>query len=218
MTDGVSIESLISKAKKQVHDEERKKRLEKMSRRDVALERLKDAAVKYVASGKPEEQQGRLDRVTEIADIVAQSRISMAEAMVDLAERGLFDVTPFFRSIKAKEGSRVLWRGYIHNKHFALLEVYGAPDGQTCRIESDSEHRVGIKLNVARKCSGGYITHASGDGFDYIGESTEEEGAHVSMGRAYVQLYKTLDQDRGRDIMIPLLDNYFTADEDEARE
>jgi hypothetical protein len=227
---GTKVEELIARAKRRAAQKENKLRSTTSdenehqrnrattTRRDAAFDRLNLAIDRFMASPGDKEEKG--DLAVEVIEFVVESRISMAEAMVDLADRGFFSIRPFFKVFDSKsQGGRALWRGYVHNEVYAFATAYGSIDGQSCRTERTQDNSVEVSINVARKCSGGYVAHAYTDRQDGIGESTEEEGAHVAMARSYIQVYRSrkheLTWDRVRDIMIPVLESYFATKDTE---
>jgi hypothetical protein len=202
MSNGSIIEGMISEAKRKFQDEEIQRRRLRMTRRQVVLDRINVAAETYVRGAQDEgDMRSRLDKIRDVVDYVSSGRVrvSMAEALADLVERGRWSFRPFFWKIEEKTTvgttRRVLWRGYVQNNRIHRC-FFVSDDFMDISQSQDEDHRLLIHLKAVEKCSGGFIASVYSDynfGHD-IGESSPEEGIIIAMAVAYIGVASKLSK------------------------
>ncbi|TRO55183.1 hypothetical protein E2P64_07565 [Candidatus Bathyarchaeota archaeon] len=145
------IDELITRVKER-QKEENKDEIDKQRgldfRRKEAIHRIAEAGIRLL------DLDNDIDARTSVENRMLDAekgRLSRAEALADLAERGDFVSDPWWWDIKEQsEGSKVsIWRGYVKYHRIVRKKKRSADDF--------------IDLNVREKVKGGYVAEVLGN-------------------------------------------------------
>jgi len=140
-----SIEQMISNAKSSQLSEKQKREQELEDRRDAALKRIGKAALAFLDF---ERDSGHSDRILkQRMNDAMRVRISQAEAMATLAERGDFISELMWRDISDR--GHTLWKGYVLRRRVGRVKI--------------DQQGFWVDIGVRMIAEGGYVAEAFAD-------------------------------------------------------
>jgi hypothetical protein len=187
----VSVEELILQAKQ----ESERRKLEPVQklqhRRDQIMERLQVAARAYLQDGSSEEDMNlRMGQIQDKVRFVQKARISAADAMVSLVERGVWNREPVW--LELRDWNYVQWKGHVEKGRFLKFDLTLLPSAWSNNIqrlkEEDADFEkllefcrdINLCIYACRQCSGGLLLYAR------IDETDESEDGDVDINLHYV--------------------------------
>lgn len=213
------IDAMIANVRSKARADRRQRQEELEARRTEVLRRIGQAAVDH---GLPIAQSVEADETLRVRlQEAQQARISLAEAMADLAEfSGDFTSPLWWWDIQTDSGTS-LWKGYVIDRRLCRIRFVADRSGTMDGIEVPYNEQVHLDINVRQACHGAFVASVYAGGSVAVGisegDSASIEDAVVS---AYVAFWKGVRKVHGmhREYVPKSLLDRLTVDSEEGNE
>jgi hypothetical protein len=167
MSDGQIIDTVIASARQTVIKDRAVRAMEIANRREEAIDNVRRGleAHRYLAVDG-ELYKEREDVIHQLVQRVEKTRISMAEAMGEMAKvLGVFNENPYWWEIYENgRGSLCLWKGYTRPRRICRVKFAIADGGLRVFFgEIELNDCVPLDMNIRQACDGHYVAHIYAD-------------------------------------------------------
>jgi hypothetical protein len=183
------IETVIAGARQTVIKDRAARAMEIANRREKAIDDVRKglAAHRYL-DVNGELYQEREEEIHQLVRRIERARISMAEAMGEMAKvLGVFDENPYWWEVyRNGRGSLCLWKGYTRPRRICRVKFAIADGGLRVFFgEIELDDCVLLDMNIRQACGGHYVVHIYADDCQVVWVGDRVAGPVVAARFAY---------------------------------